>query len=287
MSDSNVTNSTSGSPAVYTLSLGPAVNQSEKSPPAFPALKNSFLGFDNQAKEIILLSTAFATMLLSMCFLVFIAWFCCATIYKDRPVNSKKLRKSINESRNNIKLNPFRTKKTDDIYVRDGSEYITKISKRPKPSDDTLSYHAYDILEVPNKNSPDSEKTTKEQFKEKLNSQLRKGNLNMGFVNDEAKRYTSTKKTLAKKNSGRVDKNSTLRNRPKLSREQIEREFYEYTLECRQKLNDLFSPTSTETRESDEEKLKNDYNSLRSKFKRPCLSVCNKKDKNSQQIWQI
>lgn len=291
MSDINLTNITYGSAAVYNLSTRIVVSKpNNEQPVSLPPLRNSLLNFDHKAKEIILLSTAFATMLLSMCFLVFIGWFCCATIYKERPTSCKKLRKAINETRNNIQLKPFRTKKCDAIYVRDGSEYASKASKNAKPSEDTISYHAYDILDVPERYSPGTEKTKKEEFKKKLNNQLSKGNLNVGFVHDETKRYISPNKTnfsLAKKNSGRVDKNSTLRNRPKLTREQIEREFYQYTIECRQKLNDLFSPTSTDSKESDVENLKNEYNSLKSKFKRPCLSVCNKKEKNSQQIWQI
>lgn len=291
MSDINLTNITYESSTLYNLSTKIVVSRPQNDHPAFlPPLRNSLLNFDHKAKEIILLSTAFATMLLSMCFLVFIGWFCCATIYKERPGSCKKLRKSINESRNNIQLNPFRTKKCDAIYVRDGSEYASNIGKNAKPSEDTISYHAYDILDVPKKYSPDAEKINKEEFKKKLNSQLSKGNVNVGFVHDEAKRYISPNKpkfSLAKKNSGRVDKNSTLRNRPKLTREQIEREFYQYTVECRQKLNDLLSPTSTDSKESDVENLKNDYNSLQLKFKRPCLSACSKKEKNSQQIWHI
>ncbi|RNA41894.1 hypothetical protein BpHYR1_032012 [Brachionus plicatilis] len=288
MSDLNLTNSTNSTLTVFSLSTNLMLNKSTKYPVIFPDFKNSFLSFDNKAKEIILLSTAFATMLLSMCFLIFIAWFCCATIYKERPVSCKKISKSVNESRNNIQLN--RSKKSDHIYVRDGSECTAKKDKTTKPSDDTISYHAYDILDMSSKSSPDPEKIKKEKFKQKLNSQLSKGNLNPGFVNDEAKRYISLNKPsrgCGKMSIGRVSKNSTLRNRPKLTRQQIEREFYEYTLDCRQKLNDLFSTTSSETKDSDEEKLKNDYNSLKSKFKRPCLSACTKKNKNFQQIWQI
>lgn len=73
-------------------------------------------------------------MLLSTCFLIFILWFCCVTVLKDKKIKSstKQIRKSIKESQTNVKelgntlQNPF--KKTDqnknDIYVRDDSEYL-------------------------------------------------------------------------------------------------------------------------------------------------------------------
>ena len=50
----------------------------------------------------------------------------------------------------------------------------------------------------------------------------------------------------AKDHDGKVVKNFSLRNTPRLSRNQIEKEFYEYTLECRRRLDELFasSPSS-------------------------------------------
>ena len=73
------------------------------SPPPFDA----FRYIDNYAKEIILLSTACATMLLSICFLLFIAWFCYYTVARDRKrrhsqARQRLLEKSWRESEANL-----------------------------------------------------------------------------------------------------------------------------------------------------------------------------------------
>jgi hypothetical protein len=56
------------------------------------------------------------------------------------------------------------------------------------------------------------------------------------------KNYSRLTSNKINNSTGRVDKTySTLKNQPKLNRKQIEKEFYEYTLECRKRLNELFA----------------------------------------------
>ncbi|CAF0885473.1 unnamed protein product [Brachionus calyciflorus] len=309
MSDLNSSNLTTNIPTTESLYLNLTTLNTVTN---VEAHRNLFLNFDNKAKEIILLSTAFATMLLSMCFLIFIAWFCCITVLKDKRIKStsKQIKKSIKESETNIQMASLkRPSLKNGIHVRDDCEHEKKsksprsklFSKQelPKPSEDTLSYHAYDILDISTKNY-DSPKLEKEKFKEKLNRELSRGAINHAFINDDSsRRYIdfntqstiALNKALKNKKSGHVSKNSTLRNQPKLSREQIEREFYEYTLECRKKLNELFedSPSSCDTfkdSSSEKEKLTNDYNTLKLKLKHPCLTM-GKKTNKKDQIWHI
>lgn len=112
-----------------------------------------------------------------------------------------------------------------------------------------------------------------------------------------------------KPNNGKISKNSTIKNQPKLTRDQIEREFYEYTLECRKRLNEIFlnSPSSdtfagssttdqAEIIETSSPKrglinkknsINNNYNSLKLKLKKPALSTVRTKKTETEQIWQI
>lgn len=71
--------------------------------------------------------------------------------------------------------------------------------------------------------------------------------------------YSLNRNVITRSNkdlAGKVVKKhaATLRNHPKLSREEIEKEFYEYTLECRRRLDELFqnSPSSDTPQSSSE-----------------------------------
>lgn len=250
---------------------------------------------DNRAKEIILLSTAFATMLLSTCFLFFIVWFCCYTMMKERRFirQARKLRKSILESESNLNKvgitthlfsSDTGTGKSQNargkILVRDDVEHdigptlinqtektlptdkskIKSVIIRHQPLRDKKStnghfvaYHPYDSLR--NVSSLSKQALIKELKKNKLfdkNAQIG-GQLNPAFINDY-EHYNEA--TPCKNNCGSLNRcqitrdkvltatNSSLKGQSKLTRKQIEREYFEYDLELQKQLR-KFSTTNS------------------------------------------
>jgi hypothetical protein len=323
---------------------------------------------DNYAQEIILLSTAFATMLLSLCFLVFILWFCHFTVMRDKKLESasramardKMIEKSMRESESNLIAGGVKASRSNrqmdpilktavtsgQIYVRDegaaaemfvmqslppsyqkkvtidqekvrkspnetmnrtkeaqvqttattatttnqedlprvlkinnySSPNVATASTGPKPSRsrdqeikiencDSNYYHQYDNLELSNTvakqqrkpvtgNGPSLVGRSNEAFEEdddsniKMQHQLSNSSpkslppAQTHFVKHFSQKYTEPAAVYARINNncaGRVDKNFSLRSQPRLNRKQIEKEFYEYTVECRRKLNELFA----------------------------------------------
>ncbi len=60
-------------------------------------------------------------------------------------------------------------------------------------------------------------------------------------LNNSSNKYGAYTRINNSFGNGRIDKNASLRSQPRLNRKQIEKEFYEYTLECRRRLNELFA----------------------------------------------
>lgn len=282
-------------------------------------------------------------MLLSTCFLIFILWFCCFTVLKDKKIKAEanQLRKSIRETEINLSrltgiksLSKNNSKENNqDICVRDDNElpksknnpappsvpplisttnFNNKSRGKTKKNEDTILYHPYDILDMSTRPLDTSKGNINEAFvsdyeylneensSKEVASNPKRSSHSSRYIDLNAHSKPRKELTL----NGRISKYSTLKNQPKLTRDQIEKEFFEYTLECRKRLNDIFlnSPSSdtfggssSSTTEHAEtlvqtstspKRIVNNYNSLKIKVKRPTGSSV-RRTKKTEQVWQI
>ena len=217
----------------------------------FLTKKISKLILDNHAKEIILLSTAFVTMLLSTCFMLFLIWFCCYIACKDRnsKMADKRVKKSIHETETNLNEIGLNLKQQSTYYDNDDKtekandfEYLRTVPNSHK----TIVEKAYNTTDLENNcdliNTVNIKNTKKSKLcslkKQKLDEKL----LSISKVDNSKinEAYADTEDDMLNNyRTNAIDKHSTLKNRPRLTPSQIEKEFYEYTLECSKHFGDL------------------------------------------------
>ena len=182
-----------------------------------------------------MLSTAFVTMLLSTCFMFFIIWFCCYIGCKNRNLNlaDKRVKHSVQETEANLREHGLSLKKPPKEQL-----ILTALPNRKnEPNTKELCSHEYDVLDSVEKVK--KLKTTsrkKEKLMEKLTPDenpkvVTTANVNEGYETDEII----------------ANPNYSIRNRPRLTPSQIEKEFYEYTMECSKRLGDMLTTSDSQS----------------------------------------
>ncbi len=179
-----------------------------------------------------MLSTAFVTMLLSTCFMFFIIWFCCYIGCKKRNLSliDKRVKQSVQETEANLKEHGLNLKRQPKEQL-----ILTTIPNR-KSGPEEINSHEYDVLDSVERVIKKSKTTSrkKEKIKENLkpdeNPRVVTQNVNEGYESDE-----------------KVNPNYSIRNRPRLTPSQIEKEFYEYTMECSKRLGDMLTTSDSQS----------------------------------------
>lgn len=174
--------------------------------------------------------------------MLFLVWFCCYIACKDRNAKlcEQRVKRSIKETETNLNslgfdLNKLSTNKHNDSTDPTDFEYLTlttlpnKSNQIQEKNADEVYSHQYDIVD-PNQylNKTKTTSIKKQKLIEKLNPQV-----NEAFVADEEEDQV--------KNKPNTSKQLTIAKRPRLTASQIEREFYDYTLECSRRFGDMLN----------------------------------------------